>query len=73
MFAKAVTIETKEKTTTTLQSKTKFSTSNQEAKIEHANKNKNNVNNPILSAYENYRHVIVGSSIVGKTYYILEY
>ena len=73
MFAKAVTIETEEKTTTTLQSRTKFFTYNQEAKTEHFNKNKNNVNNPIVSAYENYRHVIVGSSIVGKTCYMLKY
>ena len=33
--------------------------------------NVNNNNNGIVSTYENHRHVIIGRSNVGKTYYML--
>ena len=33
--------------------------------------NKNNVKNPSVSTYENHRHVIIGPSNAGKTYYML--
>ena len=32
----------------------------------------NNNNNDIVSTYENHRHVIIGPSNVGKTYYMLK-
>ena len=34
--------------------------------------NSNNNNNDIVSTYENHRHVIIGPSNVGKTYYMLK-
>ena len=34
--------------------------------------NVNNPNNNIVSTYENHRHVIIGRSNVGKTYYMLK-
>ena len=34
--------------------------------------NVNNNNNDIVSTYENHRHVIIGPSNVGKTYYMLK-
>ena len=36
------------------------------------NVNNNNNNNDIVSTYENHRHVIIGPSNVGKTYYMLK-
>ena len=36
------------------------------------NDNNNNNNNDIVSTYENHRHVIIGPSNVGKTYYMLK-
>ena len=35
-------------------------------------KQKHNNNNPDVSTYENHRHVVIGPSNVGKTYYMLE-
>ena len=34
--------------------------------------NVNNANNDIVSTYENHRHVVIGPSNVGKTYYMLK-
>ena len=34
--------------------------------------NVNNNNNDIVSTYENHRHVVIGPSNVGKTYYMLK-
>ena len=34
--------------------------------------NSNNNNNDIVSTYENHRHVVIGPSNVGKTYYMLK-
>ena len=34
--------------------------------------NSNNNNNDIVSKFENHRHVIIGPSNVGKTYYMLK-
>ena len=34
--------------------------------------NVNNPNNNIVSKFENHRHVIIGPSNVGKTYYMLK-
>ena len=34
--------------------------------------NVNNNNNDVVSTYENHRHVIIGPSKVGKTYYMLK-
>ena len=34
--------------------------------------NVNNANNDIISKFENHRHVIIGRSNVGKTYYMLK-
>ena len=36
------------------------------------NRTVNNNNNDIVSTYENHRHVIIGPSNVGKTYYMLK-
>ena len=36
------------------------------------NVNSNNNNNDIVSKFENHRHVIIGPSNVGKTYYLLK-
>ena len=33
--------------------------------------NNNKDNNPNLSTYENHRHVVIGPSNVGKTFYML--
>ena len=33
---------------------------------------RNNVNNDNVSTYENHRHVVIGPSNVGKTYYMLK-
>ena len=41
---------------------------NQQPKDDNVN-NKNDIN-PSVSAYENHRHVIIGPSNVGKTYYM---
>ena len=46
----------------------KFITSYQQPNIENVNNN----NNDIVSTYENHRHVIIGPSYVGKTYYMLK-
>ena len=34
--------------------------------------NNNNINSPNVPAYENHRHVFVGTSNVGKTYFMLK-
>ena len=34
--------------------------------------NSNNNNDDIVSTYENHRHVVIGTSNVGKTYYMLK-
>ena len=31
------------------------------------------ISNPNVSTYENHRHVVIGPSNVGKTYYMLKY
>ena len=40
--------------------------------IENVNNNNNNYNNDIISTYKNHRHVIIGPSNVGKTFYMLK-
>ena len=40
--------------------------------IENINNNKNNNNDDIVSKFENHRHVIIGPSNVGKTFYMLK-
>ena len=53
-----------------------ISTSQEKPKIskvrnkEKLNINNNNHINPSVPAYENHRHVVVGPSNVGKTYYL---
>ena len=53
-------------------------TSHQQPNIENGNDKKklkiinNKDNNPKVSTYENHRHVIIGPSNVGKTYYMLK-
>ena len=47
-------------------------TSNQQPKNDHVNNNKSYVNNPKVSTYENQRHINIGPSHVGKTYYMLK-
>ena len=53
-------------------------TSQQQSKINIVkNKNKLNIDNnihinPSLPSYENHRHVVVGPSNVGKTYYMFK-
>ena len=46
----------------------KINTSYQQPNIQ----NVSNINNDIVSTYENHRHVIFGPSNVGKTYYMLK-
>ena len=48
----------------------KIFTSYQQPKIENVNNKKDN--NPNVSTYENHRHVVIGPSNVGKTYYMLK-
>ena len=68
--------ERKNKNNILPQNKTK--TSDQQLNIENVNnkkKLKNNINkdnNPNVLAYENHRHVIIGPSNGGKTYYMLK-
>ena len=56
----------------------KFNTSHQQPNIENYNNkrklkiNKNKDNNPNVSTYEDHRHVVISSSNVGKTYYMLK-
>ena len=40
--------------------------------IENVNNNNNNNNDDIDSTYESHRHVVIGPSNVGKTYYMLK-
>ena len=40
--------------------------------IENVNNNNNNNNDDTVSTYENHRHVVIGPSNVGKTYYMLK-
>ena len=40
--------------------------------IENINNNNNNNNDDIVSKFENHRHVIIGPSNVGKTFYMLK-
>ena len=47
-------------------------TSHEQPKIENVNNNKNNVNNPNVSTYENHAYVGIGPRNVGKTYYKLK-
>ena len=64
LFVKNVIIKRKEKTNITLQStkqKSPMSTIKQKQDI-----------NPNVSTYENHRHVIIGPSNVGKTFYMLK-
>ena len=49
--------------------KKNINTSPPKKTIENVN---NKDNNPIISTYENHRHVIIGPSNVGKTYYMLK-
>ena len=46
----------------------KINTSYQQPNIQNVNNN----NNDIVSTYENHRHVVIGPSNVGKTYYMLK-
>ena len=48
--------------------KRKFDNSVNKIKIDNVNK----TNNDIVSTYENHRHVVVGRSNVGKTYYMIK-
>ena len=48
--------------------KRKFDNSENKIKID----NVNNTNNDVVSTYENHRHVVIGPSNVGKTYYMLK-
>ena len=48
--------------------KRKFDNSVNKIKID----NVNNTNNDIVSTYENHRHVVIGPSNVGKTYYMIK-
>ena len=49
-----------------------FITSNHNSKIENVNNNKNNVNSPNVSTYENHAYVVIGPRNVGQTYYMLK-
>ena len=48
--------------------KRKFDNSVKKTKIDKVN----NTNNDIVSTYENHRHVVIDTSNVGKTYYMIK-
>ena len=71
LFAKSVTIKVEEKNKN-------ISIKNQQPKIDNVSKEtilpskQNYNNNPRVSAYENHRHVIIGPTNAGKSFYMLK-
>ena len=50
----------------------KYNNKEKKRKVDNSVDNVNNPNNNIVSKFENHRHVIIGPSNVGKTYYMLK-
>ena len=50
----------------------KYNNKEKKRKVDNSVDNINNPNNNIVSKFENHRHVIIGPSNVGKTYYMLK-